>query len=378
MSGPSDPSESQADVRTVCVLMPDLGPFPATSARPSAAGWSCWPTTPAACSRPPASSVAGSTWLRSRRPTSSTPIAPWSRPRSRTRSRPRSCSTTATAATSSPTHSSRTRSTTASPRTRRARLHRAAAEAIEQLEPANPPLAAIAYHYCRALPSGDPRPGPSTTRAEPGDDGGRRGARPSRRCSTSNRPAKRPPAATVGTLDVAAADDACCATWATRTTAPGSTERAQETYAEAVDLADARRRHVGLARVRARSDGRGRRVRRLQPHGHRRRPSSRCSTTPATRLPERRGRVSARSSPRGSRAPATTRAKSNARRSCSADALDARRDRPGDAHGDRGGAGGPPHRALVSRGARGPSAARRRAAHARSVVLGAGGSVARR
>ena len=41
--------------------------------------------------------------------------------------------------------------------TRRARLHRAAAEAMEQLEPENPPLAAIADHYCRALPTGDPQ-----------------------------------------------------------------------------------------------------------------------------------------------------------------------------------------------------------------------------
>ena len=38
---------------------------------------------------------------------------------------------------------------------RRARLHRAAAEALEELGADDPPLAAIAYHYCRALPAGD-------------------------------------------------------------------------------------------------------------------------------------------------------------------------------------------------------------------------------
>jgi tetratricopeptide (TPR) repeat protein len=39
--------------------------------------------------------------------------------------------------------------------TRRARLHRAAAEALERATPDDPPLAAIAYHFCRALPIGE-------------------------------------------------------------------------------------------------------------------------------------------------------------------------------------------------------------------------------
>jgi tetratricopeptide (TPR) repeat protein len=38
---------------------------------------------------------------------------------------------------------------------RRARLHRAAAEAFEQLHPTDPPLAVIADHYLRALPAGN-------------------------------------------------------------------------------------------------------------------------------------------------------------------------------------------------------------------------------
>ena len=41
------------------------------------------------------------------------------------------------------------------PPTRRLRLHRAAAEAYERLAPTDPPLATIAFHYCRALPAVD-------------------------------------------------------------------------------------------------------------------------------------------------------------------------------------------------------------------------------
>ena len=38
---------------------------------------------------------------------------------------------------------------------RRSRIHGAAAAALEQLHPEDPPLAAIAYHRCAALPAGD-------------------------------------------------------------------------------------------------------------------------------------------------------------------------------------------------------------------------------
>jgi tetratricopeptide (TPR) repeat protein len=40
--------------------------------------------------------------------------------------------------------------------TRRARLHKAAADALERLSPDDPPVASIAHHLCLALPLGDP------------------------------------------------------------------------------------------------------------------------------------------------------------------------------------------------------------------------------
>ena len=200
-------------------------------------------------------------------------------------------------------------------------------------------------------------------------------ARPSRRCSTTNRPARVAGIGADSILDVPQQTILLC-DLGEAYEATGQHERAQEVYATAIELAEAADDAAGLARAALGLMG-----------GVDESVGFNLTGTDATLVgildrardppPGRRDRASARWSPRGSRAPATTRAKSSAAQELSADALGARAEGRRRA-GDRGGAGGPPHRALVSRGARGPAAARRRAAHARSGVLGASRGVAGR
>ena len=131
-------------------------------------------------------------------------------------------------------------------RTRRARLHRAAAEAMEQLEPANPPLAAIAHHYCRALPSGD-RGAPSTTHAGPGEAAADQGA--SEQAVQHYEQARA--VAGFGTdsiLDVPQQTILLC-DLGEAYEATGQHERAQEVYATAIELAEAADDAAGLARA---------------------------------------------------------------------------------------------------------------------------------
>ncbi len=131
-------------------------------------------------------------------------------------------------------------------RTRRARLHRAAAEAMEQLEPANPPLAAIAHHYCRALPSGDPRRAVDYARRA-GEEAADRGA--SEQALHHYEQARA--VAGIGAdciLEVPEQSILLCDLGGAYE-ATGQHERAQEVYAAAIELADAADDAAGLARA---------------------------------------------------------------------------------------------------------------------------------
>jgi tetratricopeptide (TPR) repeat protein len=131
-------------------------------------------------------------------------------------------------------------------RTRRTRLHRAAAEAIEQLEPTDPPLAAIAHHYCRALPSGDPLRAVDYARRA-GAEAADRGA--SEQAVQHYEQARE--IAGIGAeslLDLAQQTTLLCELGEAYETT-GEHERAQEAYAAAIDLADEAGDAAGLARA---------------------------------------------------------------------------------------------------------------------------------
>ncbi len=131
-------------------------------------------------------------------------------------------------------------------RTRRARLHRAAAEALEQLQPENPPLAAIAHHYCLALPTGDPRRAVDYARRA-GEEAADRGA--SEQAVQHYEQARA--VAGIGTdsvLEVPQQTSLLC-DLGEAYEATGQHERAQEVYAAAIELAEAADDAAGLARA---------------------------------------------------------------------------------------------------------------------------------
>jgi tetratricopeptide (TPR) repeat protein len=127
---------------------------------------------------------------------------------------------------------------------RRARLHRAAAEAFESLAPADPPLAVIADHYGRALPSGNRLVAVDYARRA-GAEAAARGA-----CEQAVQHYER-------ALDAATIDDASVLQPEQMTELlcdlgdaydmAGLGERAQQTYAEAVELSRPNNDPVGLA-----------------------------------------------------------------------------------------------------------------------------------
>ena len=263
------------------------------------------------------------------------------------RSRPRWSSTRATATTSSPTRSSRTPSTDrltadapgATPSGGRRGLRATRARTIPR-SPRSPTTTAA-----RSPPA--TAPGPSSTRGAPAPTRPN-GARPSRRCSTSSGRARRPRAAT--TLEAPLRLTSCCAISATRTTTPASTSSHRTTYADAIEIAERVDDTVGLARARARSHGRRRRVRRLQPHGHRLGARRDARRRARGRLPEQAGQLRALVTARiaGARYDAGDVETAQA---LSSEALELARS-TGDARADRGRARGASHRAVVSRSAR--------------------------
>jgi tetratricopeptide (TPR) repeat protein len=129
---------------------------------------------------------------------------------------------------------------------RRARLHRAAAEAFEQLAPLDPPLAVIADHYCRALPSGNRLLAVDYARRA-GADAAARGA-----CEQAVQHFER--ARHEATLDDTSVlrpeehVELLCALGAAYDMA-GLSERAQQTYADAVEISRPNDDAVGLAKA---------------------------------------------------------------------------------------------------------------------------------
>ncbi len=128
---------------------------------------------------------------------------------------------------------------------RRDRLHRAAAEALEDLGADDPPLAAIAYHYCRALPAGD-RARAVEYACRAGNDAAARGA-PEQAIQHFERAREAAAGGEVGTLDAVGWDALLCDLGDAYDHA-GQTEAAQATFAEAVDLATLCNDTIGLAR----------------------------------------------------------------------------------------------------------------------------------
>ena len=134
------------------------------------------------------------------------------------RSRPRWSSTTATATTPSPTRSSRTRSTTASPRPAgpgsiapRPRPSSSSSRTTRR-SPRSP------YHYCRALPAGD-RARAVDYACRAGADAAERGAS-EQAVQHFERAREAAAGGDGGALDAGRAGPHCCATSATRTTTP--------------------------------------------------------------------------------------------------------------------------------------------------------------
>ena len=129
--------------------------------------------------------------------------------------------------------------------TRRARLHRAAADALEQLSPDDPPLAAIAYHSCRALPAGDRTRAVDYARRA-GADAATRGAS-EQAVQHFERAREAAAGGDAGTLGAVEWGALLCDLGDAYDHA-GQTEAAQATYAEAVDLATLCNDTIGLAR----------------------------------------------------------------------------------------------------------------------------------
>jgi tetratricopeptide (TPR) repeat protein len=128
--------------------------------------------------------------------------------------------------------------------TRRARLHRAAAESFERLQPEHPPLAVIADHYCRALPSGN--------RARAVDYAWRAGVEAAQRGASEQavqhfeRAREAADGGADEVLEPAERTKLLCDLAHAYETA-GQTERAEETYVEAIERARADGDAVGLA-----------------------------------------------------------------------------------------------------------------------------------
>ena len=127
------------------------------------------------------------------------------------------------------------------------------------LEPTIRRCAAIAYHYCRALPAGDRARAVDYARRA-GDDGGERGA-PEQAIQHFERAREAAVGGERRNPRRGRSGRRCCATWATRTTSAGQTEAAQADLREADRTRRRRQRHDRPRPVGARPDGRGRRSR---------------------------------------------------------------------------------------------------------------------
>ncbi len=129
---------------------------------------------------------------------------------------------------------------------RRSRIHGAAAAALEQLDPDDPPLAAIAYHRCAALPAGD-RDLAVDYAQRAGADAAARGAHEQavqhyERALDAARCADRGGC----TLD-AASEIALLCDLASACEHAGQQSRAESAYAEAIDTAQRAGDVVGVA-----------------------------------------------------------------------------------------------------------------------------------